>query len=42
MPQILSGRFRVIGSNDWVLLTGVYGPHIPGEMRIFLQNLVKM
>ena len=36
IPWILSRRFRVNGSNDWVLLTRVYGPHIPIEVRAFL------
>ena len=40
LPRILSGKFRNIGSKEWVLLTGVYGPHIPGERREFLQNLL--
>lgn len=38
-PKILSGRFRHTGSRDWALLTRVYGPHIPGEKGVFLQNL---
>ena len=42
IPRILSGRFRVIKSKDWVLLTGVYGPHILEERRVFLQNLAKL
>jgi len=32
---------NLTGSKEWVLLTGVYGPHIPGESRTFLQNLEK-
>lgn len=30
MHQIILGKFRNIGSQEWVLLTGVYGPHLTG------------
>lgn len=38
-PRILSGSFRVIGSSEWAILSGVYGPHSPMERKGFLQNL---
>jgi len=41
-PRILIGKFLHIGSKDWVILTGVYGSHIPGEKRVLLQNLTKL
>jgi len=41
-PRILSGRFRPLGSQDWILLSNVYGPHIQNERRTFLQNLTVM
>jgi len=42
MPRILSGKCRNIGSKEWILLSGVYGPHIPGERRNFISNLIKV
>lgn len=30
-PRILIGLFRLIGSEEWVLISGVYGPHIPKD-----------
>lgn len=42
MPRILSGKFRNIGSKEWVLLSGIYGPHIPRKIRAFIRNLVNV
>lgn len=42
LSRILSGKFRHVGSREWVLLAGVYGPHILGEKGVFLQNLIKL
>jgi len=39
LPRILSCKFRNIGSREWVLLTGVYGPHLTRERRSFLQKV---
>lgn len=39
VPRIISGKFRNIGSQEWVLLSSVYGPHILGKCKIFLPNL---
>lgn len=39
LPRILSGVFRLIGSAKWVLITRVYGPHIPRERKNFLKDL---
>ena len=39
LPRILSGVFRLIGSAEWVLITGIYGPHIPRERKNFLKDL---
>eukprot|EP00253_Pinus_taeda_P023556 PITA_23556 len=38
-PRILSVMFRLIGSSEWVALSGVYGPHSPNERKGFLQNM---
>lgn len=40
MPRILSGTFIMIGSSEWIILTRVYGLHLTGECRRFLQNMV--
>ena len=42
LPRILSGMFKVIGSSEWVVLLGVYGPHSPIERKGILQNLKAM
>lgn len=42
LPRILLGQFLHIGSRDCVLFIGVYGPHIPREKGVFLQNLKKL
>lgn len=39
IPQILTGKFRNLGSNVWALLLGVYGPHLLGESGAFLEML---
>jgi len=39
LPRILSGSFRMIGSSEWVLITGVYSPHIPRERKNFLKDM---
>jgi len=39
LPRILSSLFRVVGSSNWILITGVYGPHIPRERKNFLKDL---
>ena len=38
-PRILSGMFRLIGSEERILISGVYGPHIPRERKKFRQNM---
>lgn len=38
LPKILSGLFRMIGSSEWILITGVYGLHIPRERKNFLKD----
>lgn len=39
LPRIILGVFRLIWSTEWVLIAGVYGPHIPRERKIFLKDL---
>jgi len=38
-PRILTGLFRMTGSAEWILISGVYGPHIPRARKNFLKNL---
>ena len=38
-PRILTATFRQIGSEDRILISGVYGPPIPGERADFLQSI---
>lgn len=42
MPRILFGKFRNIGFKEWILLLGVYGPHIQRERKIFISNPTKV
>lgn len=39
LPRILIGLCRVIGSMERILISGVYGLHIPGERERFLKNV---
>lgn len=39
LPRILSALFILIGSSEWILIAGVYGPHIPRERKNFLKNM---
>jgi len=38
-PRILTGLFRMIGSEERILISGVYGPHIPREQKNFLKDM---
>lgn len=38
LPRSLSGKFRMIGYLEWVVIIGVYGPHIPREHKYFLKH----
>jgi len=38
-PRIFSGIFKLIGSEEPILISGFYGPHIPREQKSFLKNL---
>lgn len=39
MSRILTGLGRIVGTNEKVTISGVYGPHTPGDREIFLKNL---
>lgn len=39
LPCIITDRFRKIGMNDWILISSVYGPHIPREKETFLESI---
>lgn len=38
-PRIMTGNFRLLGSEEIILISAVYGPPIPGERVDFLQNI---
>lgn len=38
-PKILTGLFRMTGSAEWILISGVYRPHIPRDRKKFLKDL---
>jgi len=38
-PRILTGLFRLVGMEERILISGVYGPHIPSERKDFLTNM---
>lgn len=38
-PKILLGMFKLIGSEERILILGVYGLHIPREWKNFLKNM---
>jgi len=40
IPRILSRRFGILGSKEWILLSNVYRAHIHNEHRVFFQNLI--
>jgi len=42
MPRILTGRFRLIGQSEWVVLSIVYGPHTLVDRGLFLSHLQKL
>ena len=42
LSGILSGTFRKIGSNEKIQISTVYGPPIPGEREVFLQDIRKL
>jgi len=39
LPRILAGMGRLIGTIERILISGVYGPHVPGERERFLRNM---
>jgi len=39
LPKILSSLFRMIGPSEWILIAGVYAPHIPRERKNSLKDL---
>lgn len=38
-PRILTGLFKLTGMEERILISGVYGPHIPRERKEFLKNM---
>lgn len=38
-PRILIGLFRLVGMEERILISGVYGPHIPRERKNFLKDM---
>ena len=42
MPRILTGRFRLIGQSEWVVILVVYGPHTSADRDLFLNQLTKI
>lgn len=42
MPRILTGRFRLIGKSDWVVVSAVYGPHSQADRGLLLTHLEKI
>eukprot|EP00253_Pinus_taeda_P033889 PITA_33889 len=39
LPRILSGVCRLAGSRERILVSGVYGPHLPRGRKDFLRNI---
>lgn len=39
LPRILTGMFRLTGMEEIILISGVYGPHLPREQKDFLKNM---
>jgi len=39
LPRILTGTGRIIRTVERILISGVYGPHVPGEREKFLRNV---
>eukprot|EP00253_Pinus_taeda_P011292 PITA_11292 len=39
MTRILTGIGRIVGTKEKVVISGVYGPHTPGEKESFMQNM---
>eukprot|EP00253_Pinus_taeda_P024087 PITA_24087 len=39
LPRILSGVFRLVGTRERILISGVYGPHLPRGQKDFLRNI---
>eukprot|EP00253_Pinus_taeda_P028344 PITA_28344 len=39
LPRILTGLFRLTGMEERILISGVYGPHLPREQKDFLKNV---
>eukprot|EP00253_Pinus_taeda_P009427 PITA_09427 len=39
LPRILSGVCRLAGSRERILISGVYGPHLPRGRKDFLRNI---
>eukprot|EP00253_Pinus_taeda_P015290 PITA_15290 len=39
LPRILTGMFRLTGMEERILISGVYGPHLPRERKDFLKNM---
>ena len=39
MTRILTGIGRIVGTKERVVISGIYGPHIPGERENFIKNM---
>eukprot|EP00253_Pinus_taeda_P004844 PITA_04844 len=39
LPRILTGFFRLTGVEERILISGVYGPHLPKDWKDFLKNV---
>jgi len=39
MTRILTGIGRIVGTEEKVVISGVYGPHTPGEKENFIKNM---
>eukprot|EP00253_Pinus_taeda_P002797 PITA_02797 len=39
LPRILSGVCKLVGSRERILISGVYGPHLPRGRKDFLRNI---
>ena len=42
MKRILTGKFRLIRSREWFLVSTVYGPHTPAKRGSFLLQLQQL
>eukprot|EP00253_Pinus_taeda_P029818 PITA_29818 len=39
LPKILSGVCRIVGTKERILISGVYGPHLPRGRKEFMRNI---